>query len=257
MGLDQISTIIIDDETDAIKLLVLYLRRYPNITISGTESDALMGLALVKEIQPDLVFLDIDSPGMNGLQVADSIFAEDLHAEIVFTTAHQQYAYDALGVNPLDFLTKPYGIEDIEIVISKYFSKIGKKKLDQKFEKFAQLKSYMPNLKLPVSHGFVIVDAKDIVYFQSHLGKTKIHLKDGTSEIINKTVHALFELLNPNLFFRLNRSCVINLNYLSKLDKKTSTCILSYNETIHTESISAEQITNLEKVDFLRLSEIS
>jgi DNA-binding LytR/AlgR family response regulator len=248
MDFQNISAIIIDDEPDAINLLVLYLRHHSNILVVGTETNAIRGLALVGETLPDLVFLDIDMPDMNGLQVANSIHSENFHSEIVFTTAHQQYAYDAMGVEPLDFLIKPYCIEDIDLVIQKYRSKLEKKKLEQKLDKFLNSQSGSPKIKLPANHGVVMVEIKDIVIIKSIANKCSIHLQDGTIEKINKNLNVLIDMLNSSVFFRLNRSNYINLNYLTRVDKKTNTCFLSFNQTVHEEAITKDQILYFEKL---------
>ncbi len=248
MDFQNISAIIIDDEPDAINLLVLYLRHHSNILVIGTETNAIRGLALVGKTLPDLVFLDIDMPDMNGLQVATSIHSENFHSEIVFTTAHQQYAYDAMGVKPLDFLIKPYCIEDIDLVIQKYRSKLEKKNLEQKLDKFLNSKSVSPKIKLPANHGVVMVEVKDIVIIKSIANKCSLYLQDGTIEIINKNLNVLINMLNSSVFFRLNRSNYINLNYLTRVDKKTSTCFLSFNQTLHEEAITKDQILYFEKL---------
>ena len=139
-----ISAILIDDEPEAINLLEMYLRHFPSITITAKECNAENGLKLVTETLPELVFLDIDMPEMNGLQVADRIASSNYHTEIVFTTAHQHYAYDALGIEPLYFLTKPFNIEDLKIVIEKFHEKAELKKNAQKLDNFIQSQNRSP-----------------------------------------------------------------------------------------------------------------
>jgi len=255
MDLGRVTAIIIDDEPDAINLLALYLRRYPNVLITGTSTQAKKGLNMVEINRPDLVFLDIDMPEMNGLELAESICSGDIKTEIVFTTAHQQYAYDALGLEPLDFLTKPYSVEDIEIVLEKYQSRVEKKIRDEKLEKFVQSISALPNLKLPANNGYVVVDVKDIVSIQGIGKKSAICLCDGTKEMVNLSRNQICDLLNPSVFFRLNRSFVVNLNYLVSFNKKSGKGVLGYNNQNHGISIARGPMTALEKLDFSGLTE--
>jgi DNA-binding LytR/AlgR family response regulator len=245
----KITAIIIDDEPDAINLLSLYLRHYPEINILGKETNAKKGLELVSENFPDLVFLDIDMPDMNGLQVAHHIHSDNFHSEIVFTTAYQNYAYDALGIEPLDFLIKPYCVEDLGTVIHKFKIKSERKKMDLKMAQFVILQSNLPKLKLPASHGVVMVDLKDIVILKSQGNKCAIHLQDGTSETINKNLGEIVELINSPVFFRLSRSTYINLNFLTRIDKKNNKCFLRFNQLIHEENITREQVLYFEKMD--------
>ncbi len=249
MDLENLTAIIIDDEPEAINLLTLYLRHFPLVTVVGTETNAKKGLTMVGEILPELVFLDIDMPQMNGLQVASSIHSENFHSEIVFTTAHQHYAYEAIGVEPLDFLTKPYCIEDLEIVLQKYKTKTGKKKLELKMDKFVHAQSNQPKLKLPANHGIVLVDIKDIVIIRSKANKSVIHLQDGTMETINKSISKLIEILNSSFFFKCHRTTYINLNFLTRVDKKNNKCFLAFNQTTQEEAITKDQIIHLEKLE--------
>lgn len=249
MDTAKITAIIIDDERDAINLLELYLRHYTDIEVIGTETNAKDGLTLVSEKLPDLVFLDIDMPDMNGLQVASSIHYGNFHSEIIFTTAYQQYAYDALGVEPLDFLIKPYCIEDLEIAIRKYNEKSEQKKRNLRMAHFVFSKSNLPKLKLPSNHGFVMVDQRDIVIVKSKVNKSELYIQDGSIEVINKSLGEMIEILNSSVFFRLNRSTYVNLNFLTRVDKKNSRCFLRFNQMVHEEHITKNQILYFEKLD--------
>ena len=253
MGNGKISAIIIDDEPEAINLLSLYLRHFPEINIVGTETNAKKGLALVRENLPDLVFLDIDMPDMNGLQVANHIQAGNIQSEIVFTTAYQNYAYDAMGIEPVDFLIKPYCVEDLEVVIKKFQIKAGQKKMDLKMAQFVISYSNLPMLKLPANHGVVMVNLKDIVILKSQGNKCAIHLQDGTIETINKNLGEMVELINSAVFFRLTRSTYINLNFLTRVDKKNNKCFLRYNQLIQEEDITREQVIYFEKMEIFTI----
>lgn len=249
MVLQTISAIIIDDEPEAINLLEMYLRHFPRINLTGKETDAQKGLDLVRETLPELVFLDIDMPGMNGLQVADQIQSENFYSEIIFTTAHQHYAYDALGIEPLDFLTKPFCIDDIEIVMQKYIAKAEKKQLEQKLDKFIHLQTNTPKYKFPTTHGVLIVEMKDIVILKSNANNCYVYLQDGAIEEITRNLYMIIDKLNSPAFFRINRSTYINLNYLQRIDKKRLKCILAFNQTVHEEIISKIHLVYFEKLN--------
>ncbi len=249
MDLTILSVVIIDDEQDAISLLEMYLRIFPFISVTGKESEAVRGLELVMETLPEIVFLDIDMPGMNGLQVADKIHSDNFYSEIVFTTAHQQYAYDALGIEPLDFLTKPFSIEDIESVIQKYNARIQKKKMNIKLDKFIHSQSYSIKIKFPTTVGILIVEQKDIVFLKSKANHCCIYLQDGSVETITRNICIVIKILNSPAFFQTNRSTYINLNYLQRIDKKNRKCIIGYNTVIHEVMITKNQINFFEKLN--------
>ena len=94
-----------------------------------------------------------------------------------------------------------------------------------------------------------MVEIKDVVIIKSIANKCALHLQDGTIEIINKNLNVLIDMLNSSVFFRLNRSNYINLNYLTRIDKKTNTCFLSFNQKVYEEAITKDQILYFEKLN--------
>ncbi|MFY9151181.1 MAG: LytTR family DNA-binding domain-containing protein [Prolixibacteraceae bacterium] len=248
MDSKTISVFIIDDEPEAINLLEMFLRTFSGIQVIGKETIAPKGLEMVMELVPDLIFLDIDMPDMNGLQVADKIKSENFYSQIVFTTAHEQYAYDALGIQPLDFLTKPFSITDLDLVIQKFLKFKEKKSQEKKLDHFIHSHSNSPKIKLPSAQGVLLVELKDIVIIKSKANKCIVYLQDGTQEIINRNLNVLIGILNSSAFFQTNRSTYINLNYLQKLDKKNGKCIMGFNHTTQEEPISRIQMVHFEKL---------
>jgi len=249
MELTNISAIIIDDEPEAINLLEMYLRSFQFIKVIGKETVAKKGLELVKETLPELVFLDIDMPHMNGLQVAGKIQSDNFYSEIVFTTAHAHYAYEALDIEPLDFLTKPFCIEDIEIVIQKFRTKAEKKEYERKADNFIHSQTQSPRIKLPTTNGVLVIELKDIALLKSKANNCNIHLQDGSVETITRNLNVLTGILNSPSFFRISRSTSINLNYLKRVDKKNLKCFIEFNQTLHEQEISKSQMVLFEKLD--------
>jgi DNA-binding LytR/AlgR family response regulator len=248
MDQTTISAIIIDDEPDAINLLEMYLRQFPSIKVIGKETEARKGLELVKETLPELIFLDIDMPDMNGLKVADKIHSENKYSEIVFTTAHQHYAYDALDVEPLDFLTKPFSGVDLEIVIQKYNAKMEKKKKEKKIDIFINSQESSPQIKLPTTKGMLFIDPRNIILLRSKSNNCDVILVDGTSETITRNLYKVLSILNSPTFFQISRSTCINMNYLQRVDKKNFMCTISYNQTTIEEPISRPKMTYFDKM---------
>ena len=249
MNSSTISAIIIDDEPEAINLLEMFLRQFPFIKVTEKQTHAIKGLELVKDTMPELVFLDIDMPSMNGLQVADRIHSENFYSEIVFTTAHQEYAFDALGVEPLDFLTKPFSIDDLEIVIHKYLAKAEKKKQERKLDKFIHSQANTPIIKLPTLRGVLIAEIRDIAILKSDLNNCIVFLNDGSNETITRNLYIVLRMINSPAFFQINRSTAINVNYLQRVDKKTEKCTLAFNHTTYEEKISKNYLVYFEKLN--------
>ena len=243
-----ISAIIIDDEPNAINLLEAYLRKFPSIQVIGKETEAKKGLELVKEKLPELVFLDIDMPDMDGLMVANKIQTENFYSEIVFTTAHQHYAYEALDIKPLDFLTKPFSITDLETVFKKYNDKLVKKKQEKKFETFINSQNNSAKIKLPTTNGILFIEIKNIVLLRSKSNNCDILMEDGTTETITRNLYKIVSILNSPAFFQISRSACINLNYLQRIDKKAFKCIISNSKITLEEPITRNSMIIFEKM---------
>lgn len=244
----DISAIIIDDDPEAIHLLEMFLRQFPNITIVGKSTNAKTGLSIIKKLIPDLVFLDIDMPDMTGIEVAESVKAKNYHSKIVFTTAYQDYAYKALSFEPLDFLTKPFSPEALSCVIKKYITKSEKIKYEQKLDKFIQSQTNSPKIKLPTFHSFIIIDINDIAYIKSNTNGTLVYLHDGTIETVTRNLSSLILMLNSSLMFQINRSTYVNLNYLIRIDKKKEICIIRFKDSLCEEFITKSNMDNFEKL---------
>lgn len=248
MESQYLSVVIIDDEQSAIDLLELYLRQFPIFKVVAKETEAAKGLDLVMELLPEVVFLDIDMPDMDGLQVASRIHSGNFYSEIVFTTAHDQYAYDAMGVEPLDFLTKPFSASDLETVLQKYQTKVEKKNRERKMDNFIHSQPDSAKISIPANHGLLFISVPDIVLVRSKGNKCELHLKDGTNEEVSKPLRALMTQINSPAFLQIHRSVFVNLNYLQRLDKKKLVCILGFNSFVLEEPISKFHLTQFEKL---------
>ncbi len=247
MDISTISAVIIDDEPEAIRLLEMYLRFYPKVKVIGTETNSKKGLELVIQTMPELVFLDIDMPDMNGLKVAEVIHSENYYSEIVFTTAHQHYAFDALDVQPLDFLTKPFNLEDLKSVLDKFQEKSEQKKFTKKVDLLIHSQNNAPKIKLPTINGVPMVDVKDIILIKSKANQCSIYLADGTIETITRNLIVVEEMLSPSSFFRVSRSAIINLSYMKRIDKKNLKCHVNFNNSVLEEDITRSNMQLFER----------
>jgi two-component system, LytTR family, response regulator len=130
--LKNIKTILVDDEQNNIAFLQsLLTQNCPSVNIIETTNNATDGLAMIKELQPQLVFMDVDMPGMTGFEVLKKL--EPLHFEVIFVTAYNQYAMEAFDFNAVAYITKPIVTEKLVAAVEKAQSKIEEKKYTQHF----------------------------------------------------------------------------------------------------------------------------
>ena len=215
----MIKTIIIDDEPSSRKTLSLMLDRFKEVInlvdmctnpVSGCESIALH--------QPDLVFLDIEMPVMNGFEMLKKIGT--INFEVIFTTAYDQYAINAIRFSALDYLLKPISREDLEGAIEKCSKVISQKKSQEKFEVLfnnMNKKNVLDNtIALSSLDGISIVKLSDIVRLEAQGRYTKIYFSNKETILMSKTLKDFEEMLPASDFFRIHDAQIINLSFLKK-----------------------------------------
>ncbi|MCW0482560.1 LytR/AlgR family response regulator transcription factor [Gaoshiqia sediminis] len=245
----KITAIIIDDDKEALSLLEIYLQAFHEVEVIESITNPKKGIRLLKRTVPGIVFLDIDMPELDGLEVAQVIKDHGLGTEIVFTTAHVQYAYHALGVEPLGYLVKPFGPEELISVINRYHAKKQRKELERRMELFMQSNKAIPKVKLATRTGIIFVNPEDIMLMHTEAAYCRIFLKDGREELIMMNIYKVVDLIDYSNIVRANRSAFINLQYLRKIEKKSKICTLQYRNLTFEEPISRAGIAFFEKLN--------
>jgi two-component system, LytTR family, response regulator len=215
------NAVIIDDEDNArIGLELLLKKTSPEITIVGsygTLKEAKLG---IEKLNPDIVFLDVLMPQESGLNLWKYFPHPTFH--VVFTTAHTQYAIQAIRLSALDYLLKPIDPNELKLVIEKIHWQAREKKIDQRLSVLeANLKEITENSKivLPTHDSLIVVNVADIIRCQSDDVYTHIYLKDGTHYLISKILKEYEKMLPKSLFLRVHHSHIINLNLIKRYIK--------------------------------------
>lgn len=120
MGKKIISVVLVDDEYRALNRMDMLLKNFPETQILGQFEQAEAALEYILKTEPDLVFLDVEMPGISGLEIASSICKANLQTEIIFVTAHDHYAIDALRKQAFDYLLKPINIDELKAALQRY-----------------------------------------------------------------------------------------------------------------------------------------
>jgi two-component system LytT family response regulator len=124
MKTNIIRTVLVDDETRALNRMKILLNNFPEIEILNQIQDPEQGIKFIIENEPDLVFLDVEMPGKNGIEIAEEINRNNLHSKIIFITSHEHYAIEAIKYEAFDYLLKPVSINLLKEVIQRYKTKI-------------------------------------------------------------------------------------------------------------------------------------
>ena len=220
--------IIVDDEPLAVKLMESFVAKTPDLKLLGSFTDSVEAINAVKEQKPNLLFLDIQMPDLNGMELAHMIPAE---TRVVFTTAFKEYAFESYEVSALDFLLKP-------IRYNKFMVAVEKAK-----EWFAKSESPVSQHPSPITNHpsaiFVRVDGElrnitisDIIYVNGMKDYVMFYLDSEPKPLITHlTMKAVEEMLPPEKFLRVHRSYIIAVDKIRKVDRND--CIYIGNEIIH------------------------
>lgn len=212
------TAIIIDDETKGRLALRKKLQAYcPEIIILAEAADGVEALVVIEKYHPELIFLDIEMPKMNGFEMLNSIKDKNFH--IIFTTAYDQYAIKAIKFAAFDYLLKPIEIEELKAAVSRVIdNQINQTKTQIELlqQNMQHPKKQLNKLALPTLDGLLFYDINDIIHLEANSNYTNIFFKDKSKIVASKTLKEFEELLPGDTFFRTHHSHLINLNYIKK-----------------------------------------
>lgn len=218
----MLKAMIIDDEKNACENLSQLLNDYKNeLEIVAVSTSSVRGLETLRELKPDLLFLDVDMPGMNGIELFEKI--SDMRCNVIFTTAHNEYAIKAIHMSALDYLLKPIDPEQLAAAIQK-----AKKKKEASI-RFQQYKIFTDrmnrrfsdnsNIALPTMDGLEFINIRDIVRCEADGNYTKVFLSGKNSLLITRSIKEFELLLSDFDFVRVHNSHLINAHRISKYFK--------------------------------------
>ena len=214
---DTLTTVLIDDERHSLESLEILVNKHcPDLNILSSCKGALAGIDAIRTHKPNLVFLDIDMPVMNGFELLNEV--RNIPFDVIFATAYDEYAVRAVKVSAMDYLLKPIDPAELKTAVQKVFEKRDKEdsqaKLDVLLTNIQNVKDGFRKLAIPTLSGLDFVDINNIIYCIADGSYTSIHTADGKKYIISKTLKEMSGLLNNPMFFRTHQSYHVNLNYI-------------------------------------------
>jgi len=211
-------TIIIDDEPLARSIIREYLQFHPELELIAECSDGFEGVKAIQQMEPDLIFLDIQMPKINGFEMLELI--EEPPA-VIFTTAFDEYAIKAFESHAVDYLLKPFSRDRFDKAISK-LSQAGKsvnnkEKLTPLLESVSNSPAEQQRVVVKLSGKIRIIPVEDIHYLEAADDYVKVHTRDG-SFLKNKTMGHFESVMNANQFVRTHRSYIVNITEITRID---------------------------------------
>lgn len=248
---DTIKAIIVDDESEARDLLSALLEDYENISVTAQLSSVDEAIAFILSNPPDLIFLDIQMPKKNGFELAVALHKMNISSHIIFVTAYDQYAIQAVKHAAFDYLLKPINEEELKDTITRFKAAKPKIGIDDKIDNLlVVINDNFRKKRFNTRSGFIMLNFSDIFYIDADGNYSKIYLINGTREIVTQSLGQMEEELPQTNFFRINRSIIINIKYLIRVNRKNRTCVISFEEKNIEFPIPADQIKLLESINY-------
>lgn len=215
----MISALIIDDEVNGAESLQLMLKKYCNdLSIDAVCNSSKEGYQKILKIKPELVFLDIQMPHMNGFELLAQL--PERNFEVIFTTAFDDYAIQAFKVNAIDYLLKPVDPHDLIQAVQKASLRIksqaGQGNIEKLLAGLRQQHFRIKKLAVPVNDGVNFIDLEEIPRIEADSNYTVVHTVNGNRYIVAKTLKEYEELLADYNFIRIHSSTLINLQLVDK-----------------------------------------
>ncbi len=238
--------IIVDDEVAGRKLIKEYLVDFPELVLLGEANNGVDAVKMINEFVPDLVFMDVQMPGMTGFDVLTHI--EEI-PEIIFSTAYDKYALQAFEVHAIDYLLKPYTKERFKTAIEKISNNNKENKIRPLAESLLMDKPKYPERILVQSQNKLITVAVDeIIRVEAYGDYSKLITNNGTY-LSSFGISVLEEKLDPSVFIRVHRSSIINIHSVKELIKYTKSydVVMQNDEVVR---VSRGYMDNIKKLMF-------
>jgi two-component system LytT family response regulator len=216
----NLKAIIIDDEPYCCEALATLLEDIPDVEIISICNNAINALIEIKKHSPDLVFLDVEMPKMNGFEMLEQL--PSVNFEIIFTTSYDQYALKAIRFSAIDYLLKPVDSEELQSAVQKVIQRSQRpiaQQLEILMQKIHQPSTPINKIAMPTMEGLQMIPVDSIISCESDSNYTILLLKNNKRIVVSRTMKEIEELLEEHSFVRVHRCYLANLNEVEKYVK--------------------------------------
>jgi two-component system LytT family response regulator len=213
-----LKAILVDDELSSLQNLQYKILEYcPTVKVVAQTQNPEEAVRLIQQFKPDVIFLDIEMPRMSGFKMLEQIAEVDF--EVIFTTAYNHYAINAIRISAFDYLVKPVSIEELQNTVERLgFSSVKKnrERAEMLKKNLSSPKSQEDNIALPANDGLEFIQIKQIIRIESSSNYSKVVLQSGQQLLVTRQLKDFEELLQEYRFYRVHHSHLINLNFIAK-----------------------------------------
>ncbi len=214
----RITAIIIDDEELGRRIIKEYLKGHPEVEVKAECQNAYEALEAIEEHHPDLLFLDVQMPEIDGFELLGMLEEVPL---VIFSTAYDKYALKAFEVNAIDYLLKPYEQERFDMALERAKKDLrsnqeGQRRIEQLLDHLHQEKRYLERLLIKQSGKIIILNLREIQWIEAMADYVNIHTGNDTY-LVHQSLTHIESRLDPNQFVRIHRSSIVNLDAVQEI----------------------------------------
>ena len=240
----MIRCVLIDDENNSLEMMEWLIKTYcPQVTIEAMCNSSEKGIEAINKFKPDVVFLDIEMPHMNGFDMLEQF--DKLFFDVVFCTAYDQFAIRAFKYSALNYLLKPVDPADLQETIRRLEERKtspSKEQMELLLQNIREtIKPTVQRIALTTGDGMIFVPVDDIVYCEAESNYTSVALKDGKKILVSKVLKDIDETLSGSGFYRIHNSFLINLNHIKKYVRGDGGYVIMNNDVTVSISRSRRQ----------------
>jgi two-component system LytT family response regulator len=247
MSQSPIRAVIVDDENSGIEVLEYTLKRHcKDVEVIRSFTSSLEAAEAIPHIQPDVLFVDVEMPQMNGFELVEKL--SKLKIQIVFTTAYNEFALKAFRVSALDYLLKPIDADELKSAVSKLKSLKREENpaMDALLE-YMKTQQQVKKISIPTDKGIVFIEISQVLYCTSDGPYTTFQLEGGTAIISSKSLGEYEQQLSDKGFYRIHNSSLINVQHLKKFIRQDG----GYVEMSNGQSLTVSRRKRDEFLDYL------
>lgn len=226
----RITIVVLDESKSHLRRLTSILAEIPEFLLVGKSTRLEQGLSVVSGKMPQMVFVNLELSDTSGFEMVRKLHARSLFPDVVFISGNSHSAYDALPFEPFDFLTKPVGKQDVLDMLERYKLKTRKKLLVTQINSLASNFTSDTKRTFKYKNGIVIFNLDEILICKSVRSRTILILKNGEEFKLSTSIKETIQTINHECFVKSSRSYWVNRDYLRKIDKRRSKCIIHNND---------------------------
>jgi two-component system LytT family response regulator len=216
--MQMLKAILVDDELNSLQNLQLKIEEYcPAVRIVAQTQRPEEAVGLIQQHKPDVLFLDIEMPRMNGFKMLEQI--SEIDFEIVFITAYNHYAINAIRISAFDYLVKPVSIRDLQQTVERlghHTLKKSRERAETLKRSLAHPKTQEDQLAVPTGDGLEFIQIRQIVRIESSSNYSRLVLENGKQMLVTRQLKDFEEMLADYRFYRVHHSHLVNLNYITR-----------------------------------------